>query len=268
MIGVLPARFPEPNGLSRAALGFGQPNGLGMFLALCVPLAAHARSIARNPVSRAASAVALAAVVAGLMATLSRGSALSVLAGALVLPLAGQWRTALKIWGGALLAAVAGDIATGGVVRETAMGALTDWSVAQRAALMLSGVRLFLEHPLVGIGPGAFAHELERAGVLVPTLQDLKPTPHNAYIQVAAETGVLGLGTLLILCAAVLRRLLRSAREDGLPPREKSLRVALLWGFGIVLAEGMVEWPLSHGHGQLVVLVVALGCTRRTPVGS
>ncbi len=260
--GVIPGRFPEPSGLNRAALGFGQPNGLGMFLALCVPLVAHVRATARTVGGRGAAGLALAATVAGLIATLSRGSALSVLAGTLLLPLVGQWRTALRIWGAALLAAVLADVATGGVVRDTVAGVVTDWTVAQRAALMLAGIRLFLESPLAGIGPGAFAHELERAGVLVPTLWDLQATPHNAYIQVAVEAGLLGLVAFGALLAAVFVRLLRSARVPGLPFQERSLRMALLWGFGVVLAEGMVEWPLSHGQGQMVVLLVALGCAR------
>lgn len=257
--GVLPGRFPEPSGVNRAALGFGQPNGLGMFLALCLPLTAHVRLGARTRFGRLAGSLALAMVAGGIVATLSRGSAISILAGAAVLALAGAWRKALRIWTAAVLVALGAELVTGGVVFETVAGLLEDWSVVQRAALMLAGIRLFLEHPLVGVGPGGFAEELDRVGVLVPTLWDLRPTPHNAYVQVAAEAGLIGLAGFLVFLGAALRRLLRAAREEGVTTEERGLRLAVLWTFGVALAEGMVEWPLSHGHGQLVMLVIAMG---------
>ncbi|MBW3534816.1 MAG: O-antigen ligase family protein [Gemmatimonadetes bacterium] len=261
-VGVLPGRFPEPSGLNRAALGFGQPNGLGMYLALSLPLAVHVRAVTRTAWGRGAATLALAALAGGLVATLSRGSALSVVAGALVLAMAGAWRTTLKVWAAALLAAIVAGVATGGAVFEVITGVVSDWSVAQRAALMLAGVRLFLLNPLTGVGPGGFAEELDQAGVLVPALWDLKPTPHNAYVQVAAEAGLVGLAGFLLFLGVVFHRLLVSAREKGLAPEERNLRLALLWVFAIALAEGMVEWPFSHGHGQLVILVVAAGYAR------
>lgn len=258
-VGVLPGRFPEPSGFNRAALGFGQPNGLGMFLALSLPFVVHVRAVTESRAARWAAGLALAATVAGLIGTFSRGSWLSVLAGAAILPLAGRWRSPLRIWGGALLFAIAVDLLSGGAVREAVFGLLRDWSVAQRAALMLAGVNMFLEQPLVGVGPGGFVSELDRVGALVPHLWDLQPTPHNAYIQVAAETGILGLAAFGIFLAALFRQVLRLARAEG-SRRERSLHAAILWAFAIVLAEGMVEWPFSHGHGQLVMLIAALGC--------
>lgn len=257
---ILPGRFPQPGGFNRAALGFGQPNGLGMFLALSIPFAVYVRRVSRGRAERIAATLALAAMAAGLFATLSRGSWLSVLAGAGLLPLAGRWRFTLRIWGGALLLGVLGDIVTGGVIREAVFALPRDWSVAQRAALMLAGIQIFLQAPVLGVGPGGFAPELERIGAVVPQVWDLQLTPHNAYIQMAAETGLVGLAAFVALLLALVWRALRLARSPAEPSR-RALHVAVLWALGISLAEGFVEWPFSHGQGQLVMLIAALACS-------
>lgn len=258
-IGIIPGAFPEGS-VHRAALGFGQPNGLGMFLALSLPFAVHVRRTTRAG-ARTAATVVLALTIGGLAGTFSRGSWLSVLTGATVLVMAGELRLVLRVLGGALVAGILADIATGGTVRNTVAGTLTDWSVAQRAALMLAGVRLFLEHPVLGAGPGSFAVELNHLGTLVPRLTDMKATPHNAYIQVAAESGIVGLSAFIALLVALLRRALAAAREPATDATLASLRRAALWTLAIACAEGMVEWPLSHGHAQIIAIAVAVACT-------
>jgi len=259
-VGVLPGRFPEASGLNRAALGFGQPNGLGMFLALSLPFTIHVCRVAESRFARWMGTAIACATVAGIVGTFSRGAWLSILAGAAVLPLAGQWRGALRIWGVALLFSIGADVITGGAIRETIFGLFQDWSVAQRASLMFAGIQMFLQNPVVGVGPGGFGPELDRIGALVPTLWDLKDTPHNAYVQMAAETGLIGLAAFVAFLLALFRRSLWAARSSGDDPSDSSLRTAVLWAFGIALAEGLVEWPFSHGHGQLVILTAAMAC--------
>ncbi len=258
-VGIIPGEFSEA-GFNRAALGFGQPNGLGMFLALSLPFVVHARRMRTGP-ARAIAGLALVMTVSGLVGTLSRGSALSVLSGACVLFLVGEWRFVLRVFVGAILAALAIDVVTGGAVRQTIAGTLADWSVAQRAALMLAGVQLFFENPVIGAGPGAFAVELDRIGALVPTLDDMKATPHNAYIQVAAESGIIGLLIWGWLLVALVRRGIAAVRIRTADPGVASIRRAALWTIGIFCAEGMVEWPLSHGHAQIAVIAAAIVCS-------
>jgi putative inorganic carbon (hco3(-)) transporter len=259
-VGVLPGRFPGTGGLNRAALGFGQPNGLGMYLAMSLPFALHVRRVAKRPSVRWIAAAAAGATVAGLVATFSRGAWMSVLAGTAAVAVAGRWREALRIWGVALLLAVGSDVVTGGAIRDALFELFQDWSVTQRASLMLAGVRMFLQHPLVGVGPGGYPLELERIGALVPALWDLKDTPHNAYVQMAAETGLVGLAAFMALLWALFRRCLQAVRSSPGDLAASSLRMALLWAFGIALVEGLVEWPFSHGHGQLVILAAAMAC--------
>lgn len=256
---VLPGRFPEPSGINRAALGFGQPNGLALYLALSLPFAVHLWRSGRDPALRRWWGVGMILVIAGLAATLSRGSWFAVIVAAGALVFVGDWRFPIRVLAVAFLTALVADLMTGGVVRDRVFGILTDWSVAQRAALMLAGVHMFLENPVTGVGPGGFPHELDRIGAIVPRLWDLKPTPHNAYIQVAAETGLVGLAAFLAFLFVVFRRVVVVARSAA-DPVTQSLRSALLWSFSIACVAGLAEWPLTHGHGQLMMLTAALAC--------
>jgi O-antigen ligase len=266
-LGIIPGQFTE-SGVNRAALGFGQPNPLGMYLALSLPFVVHVRRHSGPGVARAMATAALCTTVVGLICTFSRGSWLAVLAGTGVLLFAGERRFVLRVIGAALLAALVVDIGTGGAVRLRITGTLADWSVTQRAALMLAGIQLFLEHPVIGAGPGSFAAELDRLGALVPTLWDLQATPHNAYIQVAAESGLVGLTIWIGLLAGLIRRGLRAVRHPTDDAVQTGLRRAALWTLAIFCALGMVVWPLSHGHAQIVVIAAAIVCAapvRRSP---
>lgn len=263
-VGLLPGEFPRHGTpFNRAALGFGQPNGLGLFLAVALPFAVHTWTTARSGAGRVLGALALAAVATGLFGTFSRGSWLSLVAGGAALALAGEWRFLARFGIGVVLAAIVLDVGSGGMIRDTAQRTLSDWVLEQRAALMLAGVLMFLQHPWVGVGPGGYAESLDRVGAQVFWLWDYLPTPHNAYVQMAAESGVIGLAAFVAFLIAILRVLVRGARraraDAGLTREEASLRRALLWSFATACAAGFVVWPFAHGTGQLVLLVAAMG---------
>jgi O-antigen ligase len=260
-IGALPSAFPRTGtAWFRSALGFGQPNGLGLFLALVVPLIAYRRASAEG-LGRVAWTLALVAAGMGLVGTFSRGSWLGVVLGAAALLLIGEWRAVLRIWLATAALAVLADVATGGALRDTAVRTVGDWVIEQRAALMLAGVLMFLDHPLVGVGPGGFAERVEEYAPLVPELYDLQPTPHNALIQMAAEAGIVGLLASVVVAVAIFRIARRHALAASDPAERKRLQ-ALLWSLGTIAVASMAMWPLAHGTGEAVVLVVALACAR------
>lgn len=262
MIGVIPGAFPRwGTPFNRAALGFGQPNALGLFLALTAPMAVHAITIRRGGV-RVAALFALVVIIAGLFATFSRGSWLALLGGALVLPLAGDRRLLVRVLLGALVLGALLDMVSGGMLRDTAQRTLTDWVIEQRAALTLAGLLMFAAHPVIGVGPGGFAVELDSFGAQVPVLWDYLPTPHNAYVQMGAEAGVIGLIAYVAFLAVCFRHLVRCAKDAmraGASAAELSLRRCLLWSFATLCVAGLVVWPFSHGTGQAALLLLAAG---------
>jgi O-antigen ligase len=256
-VGVLPGVFPlVETSLFRAGGGFGQPNGLGMFLALGLPFAVYARTTASTPFGRGAGAALITLVAGGLLATFSRGSWLAVVLAPSVFLLLGRWRAVVRAWATTLLLVALADLMSGGAVRDRIAAALVDPSALQRLGLMSAGGLMFLDHPLTGVGPGGFGEALEIYGGLVPGLWDFVPSAHNAYIHMAAETGIGGLLALVAFLAATGLRLLRRAREAG-PDAE--LPRTLLWAFSTAVVLGMFEWFVVHGVIQIILLVVALG---------
>ena len=254
-VGILPGQFPRGAlGYNRAALGFGQPNGLGLFLAVSAPLVLHVVRTTRG-FARAAAAAALGATLVGLVCTFSRGSWLALLGGSGILLFARAGRTVLRIQLFAIAFIVLVDVATGGILRDTAARTVGDWVIEQRLALQLAGVLMFLDNPILGVGPGGYAVALDRYGAQIPQLFDYLPTPHNAYVQMAAETGIVGLIAFVLFLGAGLIAGVRAARSA--PPHRRGLRLSLLWSFATMCAAGLVVWPFAHGTGQAVLVVGA-----------
>jgi O-antigen ligase len=99
---------------------------------------------------------------------------------------------------------------------------LLDPSLVERAAIQRIAGIIFSDHRLFGIGPGAFPSMIHRYSAesgdqLVGTVS----APHNLYLQVAVESGILGLvgwtvlivGMIILTAAAVVR--LAGTGNDG-----------------------------------------------------
>jgi putative inorganic carbon (hco3(-)) transporter len=268
-IGILPSRFPRANSsFFRATLGFGWPNEGGMFMALSLPFSAFAVTVARRPGTRALAWVGLGAALMGLVASFSRGSWLSLLMGSLVLLFIGEAKYVRRIWMWALIGSVTIDVVSGGVIRDRIMNTVGDWVIEQRAGLTLAGLLMFREHPLTGVGIGGFSDGLAQYGPQITWLWDYLPTAQNVYVQMAAETGIVGILGLLIFLAAGFRILLRNARvarANGSTADEIALHRTLLWSFATACGLGFVEWLFAHGIGELIMLVVAMGVALTRP---
>lgn len=295
-IGALPGRFPlTGTSFHRATLGFGWPNELGVFFAVSLPLCWYVHRSSGTATNRLLTAAGLALAGIGLAATFSRGAWLAFVVSSTVLLFAGGARLVLRIVLGTFIVVAAVDLATGGLLTGRLLSLADDPYVVQRAALMLVGVLMFRANPIVGVGPGGFTEHLEEYGPGVPWLWDYVGSAHNAYLEIAAEAGLLGLGALLWFLAAHLRVLLRGARRqrpatvtrgpetagdpsggpDPVRPDDGDVHLmrALLWSFACACLACLTIWPFAHGVGQLIMLVTAMGVvqarsTRRVPEGS
>jgi hypothetical protein len=130
-------------------------------------------------------------------------------------------------------------------------------SYAHRTLLAYIGVRIFLDHPLTGVGwngsleEWAYAPHLDDARRRFPDEPDQAfPSPEhpwgiqNLYIQVPADLGVAGLVSLLALAAAGIGGAVRGATSGAAASRVPVLGLAWLlvavgvWG-GIGLVAGI-----------------------------
>jgi O-antigen ligase len=267
-VDVLPGRFTWPgSAFYRAALGFSGPTELGVYFALSLPFVVYMRTIARGGLRRMLGTAAVACCVLGLAATFSRGSWVSVLAATATLGLVAGPRLMLRVWTAALVAVVAIDLASGGALRTRVARTLVDDIVIQRFALQYTGLLIFREYPVTGIGPGGFGEGLERFGPQVTGLWDYAAAAHNVYIHMAAEAGAIGLAALLIFFGATLFVLVRGARRaraaaaaGALSADQAALHRTLAWAFGTACVAGMFEWVFAHGLGQIIMLAAGMGC--------
>jgi O-antigen ligase len=76
-----------------------------------------------------------------------------------------------------------------------------DYSTAERLAHWIAGVRMFVDHPLTGIGVGNYPDAYSRYFVTI--FVNSLGHAHNYYINIAAETGAIGLTAFLLFLMAV-----------------------------------------------------------------
>lgn len=99
------------------------------------------------------------------------------------------------------------------MTNEDASLAESDGSIRSRAAEMMSAVWMFADHALVGVGPGMysthFTEYARRVGTETPTVKvkEVPRRPHILYLGIAAELGVFGLFTFLLIIGLLTRNL-------------------------------------------------------------
>ena len=78
---------------------------------------------------------------------------------------------------------------------------IQDYSTAERLAHWIAGINMFIDHPFTGVGIGAYgdAYAPYHVTIFVNSLGHA----HNYYINMAAETGIIGLTAFILFLTAV-----------------------------------------------------------------
>src|SRR2546426_3005663 len=76
-----------------------------------------------------------------------------------------------------------------------------DYSTAERLAHWLAGLHMFLDHPILGVGIGNYANAYPQYFITIFT--DPLGHAHNYYINIAAETGSIGLIAFALFLLAI-----------------------------------------------------------------
>ena len=136
---------------------------------------------------------------------------------------------------------------------------IADSSFRARRGEMMTGVLMARTHPLLGVGPGNYAHEFQtyaaRMGLTPREIMD----PHSLYIQVAAETGFAGLLALFYLLGSALLQIWRAERTLHRLGAERFHH--LLWGLEVGLESYLLTSVFLHGayfRHFLILLAVAV----------
>ncbi len=209
----------RPVDRNRALGPFGDPNYYGQMMAAALPFAAVLALKGRSRKVRVICLIACAPILGAIMLTYSRGAALSVVLLLLFLVKLKSLRLRYALLVIPVLAILVGTVPAYRDRLDTlsvlgsGMSRQTDVSVWERTTVLRAGVRVFMGHPLLGIGFGQSAKFI--SGFANANGFDTLPADlaaHNTYLQQLVETGVLGFTAFVALAFATLRNLFRVRR--------------------------------------------------------
>lgn len=109
---------------------------------------------------------------------------------------------------------------------------------------------VFKHNPILGIGAKHFKFQHPEAyGVIV---SEKLSHPHNLYLSILAQYGIVGFCALLFLFYLIFKALHRARGKNFMWP-------AALGAFVIVLINGLLNTTLHSEHGLLFSLIIAMG---------
>ncbi|WP_338748868.1 O-antigen ligase family protein [Janibacter alittae] len=265
----------------RAVGVFAQPNELGVFTAMLLPVAI-ALALARSGRQRLVASLGAASLASALVLTLSRGAWFGAAVGVLVLlmQLPDRRRTA-----GTLAAGLAAMGAAAWLVAPPALATVVDQRISsissgpsenpydERSEIYAEASRQFTDAPLTGHGPGAFtktAHRLTQDGYDLDIVH-----AHSLPLVVITEYGLIGALCGIALALGLVHLLYRAwwQRRDHVTGVEREVAIVaagLFAGLVAVLAHGMVDYPLRNPVAGttawllLALAVASVRCARRT----
>jgi putative inorganic carbon (HCO3(-)) transporter len=195
-------------------------------------------------------ALALPVVALGLVLTFSRGAWLAAAIGMAVLVagagLRRRWYTLAAVVIPIIVAAPflaprwtwhagrLGDLAT----TEGPFSRLALWRVVPA---------IVADHALVGTGLGTFQFAYERYRRQTSAVPDA-PFAHNLFLNFAAETGLLGLGALLLMLGGGILTLVRWLRRAAGDAEHRLISAMALAAFATLLAHQMVDGTVLRVH--------------------
>ncbi|MFI6596003.1 O-antigen ligase family protein [Nonomuraea sp. NPDC050536] len=259
----------------RAVGTFGALDVMGMATVVSYgAIIAGAAALTTRGRSRAAALGVLAVLLPALVFSLSRGTWLAcAVAAVLMVALTGR-RAFLRaaVVGGCAVVLLAGtgpssDTLTARLSSITAAATQPDQSVTDRYGLWQAATGMWSDHPLLGVGPRGFVLHRDRyAPLQVSASSDTDDpvngfhreelrSPHNMYLLVLSEQGLLGLTAFCLLCAALIVWSIRALRAGPTPAGRTA---------GLVAA-GFLGWQLTDflyadiGGTPTVVMSVMLG---------
>jgi putative inorganic carbon (hco3(-)) transporter len=171
---------------ARAAGPFGESNFFALSLAALVPFSVHL--ISRGPPFRLLGAVSACSLVAGVLATGSRGALIAIAFALIAFVIFSKDKRARLAVVIALVAAVAVAPAFSAQTSSSA-----NRTISGRATENRISVAMFLDHPVSGVGPGGYPPLYRDYARRIGNDSRILREPHSLPLQIAAEEGVVGL---------------------------------------------------------------------------
>lgn len=210
----------------RLAGPIGEQNYYAQFMLMLVPVGFFRMWSERAMVLRALALVATGLIAVGVALTFSRGAAVSfalTIAIMTFMRYIKPYQIVVVILGIALLFQAMPEYATrltsldrlSGVTNQDGAGiADADSSVQSRTTEMMAAGLVFLDHPLIGVGPGLFKfYYADYAELIGLRTHAGARAAHDLYLEMAAESGVFGLTFFLLTVFVTLLGLARTRKR-------------------------------------------------------
>ncbi|MDR3348897.1 MAG: putative lipopolysaccharide heptosyltransferase III [Acidaminococcales bacterium] len=141
-------------------------------------------------------------------------------------------------------AAIGGVYAFAPAARERmdAIAAGRDPSMLERFCLWESAANMLKDYPLLGVGPGNFGRLYAARYILPDAKEPCLKHAHNDFLQMAAETGVMGLAAFIYLFYVILRLNLARYRQE----KENFLALGAFLATAGFLAHGLTEFNFGN----------------------
>jgi O-antigen ligase len=232
----------------------GMPNRFAQMMAVLVPLAWFQIQASRRLLAKLAALGALLLILVGCALAFSRGAAVGLaLMGGVMFAMG--YVTPRQVAGGAigvlllalLVPQYGARLASLGEVAELATGgsgvgtASVDSSVQGRLTEMVTAGLLFLDHPLLGVGPRMYReHYPEYARIAGGRVRPGFRQAHSLPLHIAAEHGTLGLAAFGMALFVTFRELERARRRwFGVRPEMALLTAGLTLALVVYLTVGL-----------------------------
>ncbi len=139
------------------------------------------------------------------------------------------------------------------------IGTSTAGSFVQRQDLWIQAIYLIRASPFVGIGLGAYPRIAPYAWPYSPAQPGLIVThAHNLFLQVALDTGILGLAAFVVVMLLAMRSAWNAYRSDA----ARHLAIGALAAFAVLWVHGMgdvVVWGTKSSIVLWILLALAIG---------
>jgi len=242
-------RWPE----ARFTLAGINENELSLMLGLSVPMSLYLIARTRGPIMLLYW-IHLALCLTAIVLTGSRGGLIaagcSLLMLLFVAPRLRRWQVGTAVGTGIAVAIIGIYLVPGATwTRLFELGTELSGTMTHRAEIWAAGIAIVRDHPLLGVGLGAFpAAVYEKLG--------RGYVAHNTFLSIAAELGVVGLAIFLVLLGSLLSAVVRMRHlERGL-----WMCVLLTWAVGVTA----LSWDYRKPTWIVFALIAAHVWSRRS----
>ncbi len=226
----------------RLAGPIGEKNRYAQAMLAIFPLALFRIWGEKSHLLKALAGGATLLILSGVLLSFSRGAAVAMIGLLVITTLWGYIRVHQAIFVVLVLALLIAVVAPDFVVRLDSLRGVTglfseegdkaDGAIVGRETSNLAALHVFLDYPILGVGPGQYYKQYSQqyANALGLRFFDVNRRAHNMYLETAADLGIIGLSGLLAIFIVPMIQLdkLRRYWSQRYPPYANMVTAFLL----------------------------------------